>query len=114
MEHLEMSDMNRGDVYWVNFDPAVDSEIQKKRPAVIVSNNLNNMYMQRVQVLPVTSNVSRVYPCEALVQIRGKQGKALADQITTVDKRCFGNFIGSVNASEMDNISGIMKTQLNL
>ena len=44
MEHLEMSDMNRGDVYWVNFDPAVGSEIQKKRPAVIVSNNLNNMY----------------------------------------------------------------------
>lgn len=106
--------MNRGDVYWVNFDPAVGSEIQKKRPAVIVSNNLNNMYMQRVQVLPVTSNTSRVYPCEALVQIRGKQGKALADQITTVDKSRFGDFIGSVNAAEMDNISDIIKIQLNL
>lgn len=106
--------MNRGDIYWVNFDPAVGSEIQKKRPAVIVSNNLNNMYMQRVQVLPVTSNISRVYPCETLVQVRGKQGKVLADQITTVDKSRFGDFIGSVNAAEMDNISGIIKVQLDL
>ncbi|TXI97989.1 MAG: type II toxin-antitoxin system PemK/MazF family toxin [Neisseriales bacterium] len=106
--------MNRGDVYWVNFDPAVDSEIQKKRPAVIVSNNLNNMYMQRVQVLPVTSNVSRVYPCEALVQIRGKQGKALADQITTVDKNRFGDFIGSLNSTELENITKVIKIQLDL
>lgn len=114
MKHLGMLDMNRGDVYWVNFDPAVGSEIQKKRPAVIVSNNLNNMYMQRVQVLPVTSNISKVYPCETLVQVRGKQGKALADQITTVDKSRFGDLIGSLNASEIENITKIIKIQLDL
>ncbi|TXJ01438.1 MAG: type II toxin-antitoxin system PemK/MazF family toxin [Neisseriales bacterium] len=68
----------------------------------------------RVQVLSITSNISRVYPCEALIQVRGKQGKVLADQITTVDKSRFGDFIGSVNAAEMDNISGIIKIQLDL
>lgn len=106
--------MNRGDIYWVNFDLAVGSEIQKRRPAVIVSNNLNNMYMQLVQVLPVTSNISKVYPCETLIQVRSKQGKVLADQITTVDKSRFGDFIGSVNSAEMDNISNIIKIQLNI
>ena len=106
--------MNRGDVYWVNFDPAVGSEIQKKRPAVIVSNNLNNMYMHRMQVLPITSNITKVYPCETLVQVRGKQGKALADQITTVDKSRFGELIGSLNSAELDNISKIIKLQLDL
>lgn len=68
----------------------------------------------RVQVLSITSNISRVYPCEALIQDRGKQGKVLADQITTVDKSRFGDFIGSVNTAEMDNISGIIKIQLDL
>lgn len=106
--------MNRGDVYWVNFDPAVGSEIQKKRPAVIVSNNLNNQYMPRVQVLPLTSNVNRVYPCEALVTLRKKQGKALADQITTVDKFRLGEFIGALNTAEMQSVNKIILLQLGL
>lgn len=106
--------MNRGDVYWVNFDPAVGSEIQKKRPAVIVSNNLNNQYMSRVQVLPLTSNTTRVYPCEALVTVRNKQGKVLADQITTVDKIRLGEFIGALNIAEMQTVNKIIQLQLGL
>ena len=54
--------MNRGDVYWVNFDPAIGSEITKKRPAVIISNNLSNMYSLRLQVIPITSKINKVYP----------------------------------------------------
>ena len=106
--------MNRGDVYWVNFDPAVGSEIQKKRPAVIVSNNLNNQYMPRVQVLPLTSNISKVYPCEALITLRGKTSKVLADQITTVDKIRIGEFIGALNYTEIIIINKIIKLQLDL
>lgn len=106
--------MNRGDVFWVNFDPAIGSEIQKKRPAVIVSNNQNNTYMNRVQVLPITSNVNRVYPCETLVMVADKQGKALADQITTVDKSRFGGFICSLSELELTNINKILKLQLEL
>lgn len=106
--------MNRGEVYWVNFDPAIGSEIQKKRPAVIISNNQNNTYMQRVQVLPITSNVNRIYPCETLVIVSDKQGKALADQITTVDKSRIGDFICTLTEIELININKIIKLQLDL
>ena len=106
--------MNRGDVYWINFDPSVGSEIQKKRPAVIVSNNDSNKYISRVQVIPLTSNVNRVYPCEALVLIRGKQGKVMADQLTTVDKSRVGDFIGTLHTEDMKKITKIIKLQLAL
>jgi mRNA interferase MazF len=61
----------RGDVYWVALDPALGSEIQKTRPAVIVSNNSCNAYGSRVVVLPLTSNVESLYPGEALVTVKG-------------------------------------------
>ncbi len=70
--------------------------------------------MQRIQVLPLTSNISKVYPCETLVVLRGKQGKVLADQITTIDKIRLGEFIGSLNNSEMISINKIIKLQLDL
>ena len=114
MEHLGMSVMNRGDVYWVNFDPSIGSEITKKRPAIIVSNHLSNLYMPRVQVIPLTSNISRVYTCETLVLIHGKRGKAMADQITTVDKSRLGGFIIALSQKEMEKISVIIKLQLEL
>ena len=106
--------MNRGDVYWVNFDPAVGSEIQKRRPAIIVSNELSNIYMQRVQVLPITSNINKVYPCETLVIIANNQGKALADQITTVDKSRLGDFICALSKVEIEQVNQIIKLQLSL
>jgi mRNA interferase MazF len=59
--------MQRGEVWWVNFDPSVGGEIQKKRPAVIVSNDVANRILNRVQVVPLTSQTARVYPSEALV-----------------------------------------------
>ncbi len=59
--------MKRGEVWWVEFDPAVGSEIRKTRPAVIVSNDAVNRHLSRVFVVPVTGNTSRQYPGEALV-----------------------------------------------
>jgi len=49
--------MLRGEVWWVNFDPSLGGEIQKTRPAVIVSNNASNRVLNRLQVLPITSQV---------------------------------------------------------
>ena len=61
--------MNRGEVWWVNFDPAVGGEIRKHRPAVILSNDLANKHLNRVQVVPLTSQTGKLYPSEAAVTI---------------------------------------------
>src|SRR3990170_3213761 len=63
------SPMKRGEVWWVNFKPAVGGEVRKQRPAVIVSNDAANKYLNRLQVVPCTSSVERLYPSEAHVTI---------------------------------------------
>jgi len=106
--------MNRGEIWWVNFDPSVGGEIQKQRPAVIVSNDISNKYLNRVQVVPVTSRVEKLYPSEAYVTVAGKQGKAMADQLATVIKQRLHKLIGRVTQVEMQEIERAIRTQLEL
>jgi mRNA interferase MazF len=104
----------RGDVFWVNLDPVVGSEIRKTRPAVIVSNDSCNRYGTRVVVLPITSNVDSLYPWEAMVEVKGKPGRALGDQIRSIDKVRLKSRAGRLTADEMSRIDDALMITLGL
>ncbi len=109
-----MSPMQRGEVWWVEFDPAVGSEIRKTRPAVIVSNDTSNRHIARVQVIPLTSNTGRVYPSEAVVRIGDKESKIMADQIMTADKKRLKEKIGKLSAHDMKQVEKTICIQLGI
>ncbi len=77
--------MKRFEVWLVNLDPTVGSEIKKTRPAVIVSPDELNAHLQTVVVVPLTTG--RTYPFRMATKVQGKAGVAAIDQIRTVDKR---------------------------
>lgn len=101
--------MTRASVWWVEFDPSIGTEIQKTRPAVIVSNNMANKYLSRVVVIPLTSNVSRLYPGEAVVTVNGNKNKAMVDQIMSADKSRLKNKIGMISDNDMVSIEIAMR-----
>ncbi len=101
-------------MYWVALDPVIGTEIRKTRPAVVVSNDSCNRYGTRVVVLPITSNVDSLYPGEALIRVKGKHGRALGDQIRSIDKSRLKARLGTVTQAEMVRLEEALATTLGL
>ena len=87
----------RGDVYWVNLDPVIGSEIQKTRPALVVSPDDLNHALPRVIIAPLTS-AGRPMGCRPEVTFQGKSARILLDQLRCVDKIRLGKKMGKVDA----------------
>ena len=106
--------MKRGEVWWVSFEPAIGGEIKKKRPAVVISNDASNEFLNRLQVVPLTSKVGRLYPSEAYVSIKGERRKAMADQLTTVSKVRLSNRYAKLSTADMEQVEKAVRVQLGL
>lgn len=106
--------MKRAEVWWVEFDPAIGSEIRKTRPAVIVSNDIANRHLARVVVVPLTSNTDRVDPGEAVITLAGEPRKAMADQIMAADKSRLKSRIEALSESDMRAVESAISMHLAL
>lgn len=99
-------------MWWINFDPSVGGEIRKIRPAIVVSNDAANQALNRIQVIPITSNVERLYPGEAYVALNGERRKAMADQIATVSKLRLRERMGAVSPNDLAGVERAIRIQL--
>jgi mRNA interferase MazF len=106
--------MKRGDVWWVEFDPAIGSEIAKRRPAIIVSNDSANRNLSRVVVIPLTSSTARLYPGEALVKIGKQTSKAMDDQIMAADKSRLKEKLGMLSKVDLELVEDAIRMHLGL
>ena len=104
----------RGDVYWVNLDPAFGSEVKKTRPGVIVSNDIGNEVSDVVMIAPITSKVKHIYPFEVKVEIQSKSAKIMLNQCRAVDKKRILQKIGTIEQNVILAIDEALKVVFGL
>jgi mRNA interferase MazF len=108
----------RGEIYLVCLDPTIGSEINKTRPALIVSNDINNQFAETVTTIPITSSTGKIYPFEAYLSAREsglpKRSKVKCNQIRTIDKKRLIKAFGNVSAEKMLEIENALRIHLDM
>lgn len=108
-----MESIKQGDVFWVNFDPSVGSEVKKIRPAVVVSNDINNEHSPIISIAPVTSSVARIYSFEVEIPAGtsnlSSRSKIMVNQTRAIDKVRLVEFIGSLPDALMARVKAALK-----
>ena len=110
--------IKRGDVFLVNFDPTIGSETRKTRPAVVVSNNINNAHSPAISISPISSKINRVYSFE--VEIPAGTGglttrsKIMVNQTRAVDKLRLVKNLGTLPPEIMRSIDRALKLHFGL
>jgi mRNA interferase MazF len=104
----------RGEVWWALLDPTVGTEVGKIRPVIIVSNDSSNLKLSRVQMVPITSNVSKVYVSETIIIVAGKASKAMGDQVRTISKELLRKRLAKLSNDDMAKVENILRLQLEL
>jgi mRNA interferase MazF len=105
----------RGEVFWVNLNPTLGSEINKIRPALIISNDIGNEISQRIIVAPITSSIKYLYPFEVKIIIEDREGKVLLDQLRCIDKKRLGKKISYYSNDDfMEEVDRALKLVLAL
>lgn len=90
-----MGVVKRGEVYWVNLDPTIGTEIRKTRPALIISPDDMNAALPRIIIAPLTSG-GQPLGCRPEVAFKNKSARILLDQLRTIDKQRLGAKMGTI------------------
>lgn len=111
--------MRRGDIYFAKLNPTIGSEINKTRPVLIISNDANNKFADTVTVVPITSNVKKIFPFEVLLHPEAsgleKSSKTQCHQIRTISKlRISGNVVGCLDDEVMNDVNRALMLHLDL
>jgi mRNA interferase MazF len=91
--------VKRFDVFLVNLDPTIGSEIKKTRPCIVVSPDEMNRYVATVIIAPMTTK-GKTYPTRVVCQFQGKDGQIVLDQIRTIDKTRLVRKLGQISQNE--------------
>ena len=106
-----MGSIKQYEVYWVNLDPTIGSEIKKVRPCVVVSPNEMNKYLNTITIAPLTTK-SKAYPTRVKTQVAGKMSWIVLDQLRTIDRARFYQPMGHIDASTIQQVKQLIKAML--
>jgi mRNA interferase MazF len=108
--------IKRGDVLLVDFEPTLEGEANKVRPAVVMSNNANNNFAPTITVLPLSTNTRRLYPFQVLLEASltglDNDSKAQAEQVRTMSKKRIKGFVKSLPEEMVGKLEQALKLHL--